>query len=104
MDQPVQRVHQDECGKVGVRCHELVTMRDQHVSQQLLDLLVRLVVTVVVGQPELLALLERLGDIEARVEHVTVPLSYANELYSLRSHIQMVRARVLAAPQVAVAA
>jgi len=42
-------------------------------------------------------LLERLGEIEARVERVTVPLSYADELYWLRSHIQMVRSRVLGA-------
>jgi hypothetical protein len=48
-------------------------------------------------------LLARLGEIESRVEHVTVPLSYADELYSLRSHIQMVRARLVAAPQAAVA-
>jgi TRAP-type uncharacterized transport system substrate-binding protein len=49
-------------------------------------------------------LLARLGEIEARVEHVTVPLSYADELYSLRSHIQMVRARLAAAPPVVAAA
>jgi hypothetical protein len=49
-------------------------------------------------------LLARLGEIEARVEHVTVPLSYADELYSLRSHIQMVRARLTAAPPVVAAA
>ena len=28
--------------------------------------------------------------IEKRVEQVTVPLSYADELYALRTHIQMV--------------
>ena len=28
------------------------------------------------------------------VEAVTVPLSYADELYALRSHIQMVRRRL----------
>jgi hypothetical protein len=49
-------------------------------------------------------LLARLREIEHRVEHVTVPLSYADELYSLRSHIQMVRARLVAAPPVAAAA
>ena len=31
----------------------------------------------------------RAGGIEKRVEQVTVPLSYADELYSLRTHIRM---------------
>ena len=49
------------------------------------------------GQDELL---RELTDIETRVEQIAVPLSYADELYSLRSHIQMVRSRLLAlAPQ-----
>ena len=39
-------------------------------------------------------LLRRLRAIETRAEQVTVPLSYAEELYSLRSHIQMVQGRV----------
>ncbi len=39
-------------------------------------------------------LLAELKEIEARVEGVTVPLSYADELYSLRSHIQMVGNRL----------
>ncbi|MFZ2651023.1 MAG: TAXI family TRAP transporter solute-binding subunit [Burkholderiaceae bacterium] len=43
-------------------------------------------------------LLRELADIEAHVEQVAVPLSYADELYSLRSHIQMVRGRLLALP------
>ncbi len=43
-------------------------------------------------------LLSELADIEQRVERVAVPLSYADELYSLRSHIQMVRAKLLALP------
>ena len=42
-------------------------------------------------------LLAELNAIEARVEAVTVPLSYADELYSLRSHIQMVGNRLRAA-------
>jgi hypothetical protein len=41
--------------------------------------------------PELLAELARL---ETRVEGVTVPLSYADELYSLRGHIRMVGERL----------
>lgn len=36
----------------------------------------------------------RLDEIEARVARITVPLSYADELYSLRSHIQLVRRRI----------
>ncbi len=44
-------------------------------------------------------LLQRLRDIERRVEQVSVPLSYADELYSLRSHIQMVSQRVRAPQQ-----
>lgn len=37
----------------------------------------------------------RLDDIDRRVGHIAVPLSYAEELYALRSHIQLVRRRVL---------
>ena len=40
---------------------------------------------------ELLAALDRL---ERRAAAVTVPLSYAEELYALRQHIDMVRARL----------
>ncbi|WOB06825.1 TAXI family TRAP transporter solute-binding subunit [Piscinibacter gummiphilus] len=39
-------------------------------------------------------LLKELDDIEHSVEHVSVPLSYADELYALRSHIQLVRGRL----------
>ena len=39
-------------------------------------------------------LLDELNKLEARAQHVTVPLSYAEELYSLRSHIQLVRERL----------
>ena len=35
-----------------------------------------------------------LDAIESKVERVTVPLSYADELYSLRSHIAMVRGQL----------
>ena len=35
-----------------------------------------------------------LDSIEARVERVHIPLSYADELYALRSHIDMVRGRL----------
>ena len=39
-------------------------------------------------------LLSELQEIDNHVEQVSVPLSYADELYSLRSHIQMVRRRL----------
>ena len=41
-------------------------------------------------------LLRELEAIERRVEHVHVPLSYADELYSLRTHIHMVAERLVA--------
>ncbi len=39
-------------------------------------------------------LLDELNKLEAKAQHITVPLSYADELYSLRSHIQLVRQRL----------
>jgi len=39
-------------------------------------------------------LLRRLDDIERRVNHISIPLSYADALYGLRSHINFVRQRV----------
>lgn len=39
-------------------------------------------------------LLEELDTIERKVEHITVPLSYADELYALRGHINLVRGRL----------
>ena len=44
-------------------------------------------------------LLDDLNKLEARAQHVTVPLSYADELYSLRSHIQLVRKRLASAKE-----
>ncbi|MFC5550833.1 TAXI family TRAP transporter solute-binding subunit [Massilia aerilata] len=41
-------------------------------------------------------LLRRLDDIEGRVNHISIPLSYADSLYGLRSHINFVRQRVRA--------
>jgi TRAP-type uncharacterized transport system substrate-binding protein len=41
-------------------------------------------------------LLDELDGIETKVGQVTVPLSYADELYSLRSHINLVRRRLRA--------
>ena len=49
------------------------------------------------GQRPAQELLAELDDIETRVGRVTVPLSYADELYSLRGHIEMVRQRLRAA-------
>ena len=40
------------------------------------------------------ALLGRLDELDARVERIAVPLSYADELYALRGHIAMVRRRL----------
>jgi TRAP-type uncharacterized transport system substrate-binding protein len=39
-------------------------------------------------------LLRRLDEIEQRVNHMSIPLSYADALYGLRSHINFVRQRV----------
>ena len=47
-----------------------------------------------IGKRPTADLLRELEGIEQRVEHVTVPLSYADELYSLRTHIQMVGNRL----------
>jgi TRAP-type uncharacterized transport system substrate-binding protein len=46
------------------------------------------------GQRPVAELLSELDAIEQRVGRVSVPLSYADELYALRSHIQWVRGRV----------
>jgi TRAP-type uncharacterized transport system substrate-binding protein len=46
------------------------------------------------GQRPVEELSRELDDIEARVENVSIPLSYADELYSLRSHIDMVRRKL----------
>jgi len=44
------------------------------------------------GDPD--ALREDLNDLEHRAEKISVPLSYANELYALRSNIQLVRKKL----------
>jgi len=43
---------------------------------------------------ELQALLRRLDEIESRVNHLSIPLAFADTLYLLRSHINLVRQRV----------
>ncbi|CAN5222868.1 TAXI family TRAP transporter solute-binding subunit [soil metagenome] len=40
------------------------------------------------------ALLEELGSLERRAEKISVPLSYASELYALRNNIQLVRKKL----------
>ncbi len=40
-------------------------------------------------------LVDELNALEKRVEHINVPLSYADELYALRNNIQMVRKKLL---------
>ena len=42
------------------------------------------------------AQLQRLNEIEAKVNQISIPLSFAEGLYGLRSHINFVRDRVLA--------
>ena len=39
-------------------------------------------------------LLDDLNKLDAKAQHVTVPLSYTDQLYSLRGHIQLVRERL----------
>ncbi len=56
-----------------------------------------------IGKRPASELLAELEGIESRVEEVSVPLSYADELYSLRGHIQMVGNRLRAAPTAAAA-
>jgi len=50
-----------------------------------------------IGKRPLPELLEDLEAIEGKVERIHIPLSYADELYALRSHIDMVRGRLAAA-------
>ncbi|MBC7414312.1 MAG: ABC transporter substrate-binding protein [Herminiimonas sp.] len=45
--------------------------------------------------------LERLREIEERVNQISIPLSFATELYGLRSHINFVRNRVVALTRLA---
>ncbi len=43
-------------------------------------------------------LLEQVNKLDAKAQHISVPLSYADELYALRSHIQLVRERLSPTP------
>ena len=47
-----------------------------------------------IGTRPTVELIDELQEIEARVEAITVPLSYTDELYALRSHIEMVGKRL----------
>ncbi|WP_298208685.1 TAXI family TRAP transporter solute-binding subunit [Acidovorax sp.] len=47
------------------------------------------------GKTDTTDLLKALASLEAQVEKVSVPLSYADELYALRNHIHLVRKKVL---------
>jgi hypothetical protein len=51
------------------------------------------------GQRPAAELLAELARIEARVAHVVVPLSYSDELYSLRGHIDLVRQKLTPAAE-----
>ena len=51
---------------------------------------------------ELGARLEELDRIEATVDNIAIPLGYANQLYDLRQHIEVVRRRLMAAASHAV--
>jgi TRAP transporter TAXI family solute receptor len=46
------------------------------------------------GRADKQALLDRVNKLDAKVEHVSVPLAYTDELYALRSAIHMVRKRL----------
>lgn len=50
------------------------------------------------GSSELPALLDELNQLDARAGHITMPLSYTDELYSLRHHIELVRRKLKASP------
>jgi TRAP transporter TAXI family solute receptor len=46
------------------------------------------------GAAEARALVERLDDIERSVSHISTPLAFSEYLYNLRSHVELVRARL----------
>jgi hypothetical protein len=46
------------------------------------------------GRGDRAAQLRRLGEIEERVNRLRIPASFAGEAYTLRLHVQMVRARL----------
>jgi hypothetical protein len=46
------------------------------------------------GAAEVRALKERLDAIEQSVSHIPTPLAFSEYLYNLRSHVELVRARL----------
>ncbi len=46
-------------------------------------------------------LLDELNKLDAKAQRVTVPLSYADQLYALRSYIHLVREQLSASTEVA---
>jgi TRAP-type uncharacterized transport system substrate-binding protein len=54
--------------------------------------------SLVAGTVPSVEFVEELDRLDAKVERISVPLSYADELYSLRSHIALVRARASGSP------
>jgi len=53
-----------------------------------------------VGETPAATLLDDLAKLEVRIAHISVPLSYADALYNLRTHISLVRRRIRSMPQV----
>ena len=51
------------------------------------------------GKSDPASLLRTLDSLEAQAEKVSVPLSYADELYALRNHIHLVRKKLLRASE-----
>ena len=51
------------------------------------------------GQLSSINLLDELAKLEARIAHISVPLSYTDSLYNLRVHISIVRRRIRGMPQ-----
>ena len=54
---------------------------------------------VIAGQGKRDAQLQRLEEIERRINRLQVPLAFAAEAFQLRSHVQMVRSLVVAKHQ-----
>ena len=51
------------------------------------------------GKTDTTELLKALSALEAQAEKVSVPLSYADELYALRNHIHLVRKKLIRASE-----
>jgi hypothetical protein len=45
------------------------------------------------NQKERSNLIQRINDIQAKINRLVLPLAYANELYALREHVEYVKAR-----------